>query len=346
MRFFPKAAILDDTDRPCEIVSIWQLRWDERQSDPAFAAAVHRLSRALVANNSGMKVAAPFILLAIGGVFTSIALLAGYSPLLPWFVLAPPALALYLLIRRGNRQRIARQATDILLVNGICPGCAYNLAGLPEEDGLIGCSECGAAWMRSRIARFHSFGQRAERSETRPLRLWWERVKTFEPHGPTSIYDDRSFQRSVVSPRLAWPIRAAENEHRDRLVEAREEMISHGGIRRILTVCAFPLVVYPVIVFNLRTGNPFNITMGFLLIPTMVYSGIFTLRGAVGIKAQHIKDAMLRQRLCPSCASDLATDDQPEVQGFRTCPECGAVWRLREAPGSQSPALDETRSVP
>ncbi|VAX42786.1 hypothetical protein MNBD_PLANCTO03-959 [hydrothermal vent metagenome] len=346
MRFFPRAAILDDTGKPCEIVSIWQLRWDERQSDPAFAAAVHRLSRALVANYSGMKVAAPIMLWVLGGMFTSITLLAGYSLLLSWLVWAPPALALYWIMRRGDLQRIVRQTIDVLLVNGICPGCAYNLAGLPEEDGLIGCSECGAAWMRSRIARFHSFGQRAERSETRPLRLWWERVKAFEPYGPTSIYDDRSFVRPVVSPRLAWPIRAAENEHHDRLVEAREEMISHGSIRRLLTVCVIPFFAYPIIVVNLRTDNPLNIALGLLLLPMMVYSGIFTLRGAVGIKAQHIKDAMLRYRLCPSCASDLMTDDQPEVQGFCTCPECGAAWRLREEPGSQSPALDETRSVP
>ncbi len=345
MRAFPKVAIPDDTGSRCELVSVGQLRWDERQSDPAFAAAVHRLSRALLVERTGAKLWAPFLMLVIGAMFTRITLLANYPLLLSLLIWVPPSLALYWVMRRGSLAQIAKQTADILLTNGICPGCAYNLAGQPVTDELVGCSECGAMWQQSRIARSHSFGQRASRSETRRLRLWWERVKAFEPHGPTSIFDDRSYERPVVSPRLVLPIRAAESEHRARLVGARKEMVSHGSIRRLLAVCAFPLLALPILVMNLRSGDPFNITLGLLLL-IMVYSGIFTLRGAVGIKTYHIRDAMLRCRLCPSCASDLATDDQPEVQGFRTCPECGAVWRLDKEPGSQSPALAETRSVP
>ncbi len=334
MQLFSKATAVDDAARPCETVSIWHLRWDERQADPAFAAAVHRLSRALVVEHTSTTVMAPLMMLAIGGFFTHLMLLANFTMLLSFLVWAPPALALYWLLRREKLPRVAKRTTDILLANGICPGCAYNLAGQPVTDELLECSECGAAWQRSRIARFHTFSRRAGRAETRPLHLWWERVKTFEPHGPTSIFDDHRFERPVVSPRLAWPIRAARGDLRDRLIEAKREMISNGSVRRILFTCVYQLFGFVVIVTNLRTGVPLNTVLGFILIPVMAYSGIFTLRGAAGIKPYHIKDAMLFRRLCPSCAGDLVPDKNAPPSGITTCPECGAIWRL-PSPGTQ-----------
>ncbi len=52
-----------------------------------------------------------------------------------------------------------------------------------------------------------------------------------------------------------------------------------------------------------------------------------------------------RRGLCQGCGYDLAGiavgEDERTV-----CPECGAAWRLDKEPGSQSPALAETRSVP
>ena len=36
---------------------------------------------------------------------------------------------------------------DSLLTSGICPACAYWIAGVPpESDGCTVCPECGAAW--------------------------------------------------------------------------------------------------------------------------------------------------------------------------------------------------------
>ncbi|MDQ7013007.1 MAG: hypothetical protein Q9O74_03820 [Planctomycetota bacterium] len=328
MRLFSKAATTDDTGKPRAIISIWQLRWDERHSDPAFAAAVHRLSRALIVEKTNTTIMAPLMMLATGGFFTYLTLLANSTIVLSYLVWAPPALALYWLLRREKLPRVAKRTADILLANGICPGCAYNLAGQPVTDELLKCSECGAAWLRSRIARFHSFSRRAGRSEARPLQLWWERVKTYERHGPTSIFDDRSFQRPVVSPHLAWPIRAADGDFRDRLLEARREMLSHGSLRRILGMCAFQVFAFIVVVANLRVGRPLNTFTALFLVPTAAYSAILTLRGAAGINTSHIKDAMLFRCLCPSCAADLVTDKASPPSGLTTCPECGAIWRL------------------
>ncbi len=334
MWLLSKAATTDDTGKPRAIISIWQLRWDARQSDPAFAAAVHRLSRALMVEHTNTTVMVPLMMLAIGGFFTHLTLLANSTMVLSFLVWAPPALALYWLLRRKKLPRVAKRTADVLLANGICPGCAYNLAGQPVTNELLECSECGAAWQRSRIARFHSFSRRAGRSEARLLHLWWERVKAFEPHGPTSIFDDRRFERPVVSPRLAWPIQASEGDFQNRLLEARREMLSHGSVHRILATCVFQLFGFVVIVTNLRTGNPLNTVLGFILIPVMASSAILTLRGAAGINTSHIKDAMLFRRLCPSCAADLVTDKASPPIGLTTCPECGAIWRL-PSPGTR-----------
>lgn len=36
---------------------------------------------------------------------------------------------------------------DSLLTSGVCPACAYRIAGVPpEHDGCTVCPECGAAW--------------------------------------------------------------------------------------------------------------------------------------------------------------------------------------------------------
>ncbi len=46
-----------------------------------------------------------------------------------------------------------------LLANGLCASCLYSLtADTEESDGCIVCSECGAAWKRTRIQHFRSFG--------------------------------------------------------------------------------------------------------------------------------------------------------------------------------------------
>ena len=330
-----RARVFDDAGELRDLVSIRQLRWDERQADPAFAEVVHRLSRALLSDLVGTALAVSFYTMLLGVFFTSLIFSANFTPLLSVVVWAFPSYALYRLLRQSELSKIAKHTTEVLLTIGLCPGCAYNLAGLPEAYGLIECSECGATWQQSRIVRFHSFIHHAEQAEIQPLKSWWERVKTFEPNGPESLYDDRSFKRPIVSPRLAWSLRAAEHEHRDRLLEAREEILAHGRIRRVLIVCAFSLVLFPFAIANLRTDEPLSVAWGLFLILVCLYSVIFTLRGAAGIEAHHIKEAMLRHRLCPSCASDLVTDDQPEVQGFHTCSACGAIWRLRKNADAQ-----------
>ena len=340
-----KARIFDDAGELRDLVSIRQLRWDERQADPAFAEVVHRLSRALTADLVGISLAVSFYTMLLGTFFTSLIFLTNFTPLLSVGLWAFLSYALYRLLRQAELSKVARHTTEVLLTAGLCPSCTYNLAGLPETYGLIECAECGATWQRARIVRFHSFTHHNKDAGIPPLKSWWERVKAFEPNAPESLFDDRSFKRPVVSPRLVWPLRVAEHEHRDRLLEAREEMRAHGRSRRVLIVCALSLVLPLFAAANFRTGEPLSIIWGFFLLGIWVYSWIFTLRGAAGIKAHHIKEAMLRQRLCPSCASDLTTAEQSEVQGFHTCPSCGAIWRLRENAVAQG-VPDAAQGVP
>lgn len=52
--------------------------------------------------------------------------------------------------RRGRLQRVRR----VMLAHHRCPGCGYNLRGLPRDPdtGFTMCSECGAVWHLQRQA--------------------------------------------------------------------------------------------------------------------------------------------------------------------------------------------------
>jgi ribosomal protein L37AE/L43A len=331
------SAILDDAGTPFTPVRLHTLRWDRRQSDPAFAAVVHRLARARVAEVNHAQTLAPVLLFCFGGGLSVVLLMDRVSPLLCWLAWVLPALGLRWLLVRSDASRLARQGADLLLADGICPGCAYNLSGLPVAAELVVCPECGASWHGARIARRHDFGVHASPAASHPARLWWDRVRTFEAGGPTSIFDARSYNRPIVSARLVWPIRTAVGERRDRLVEARTEMLTHGRGTRVFLGIILPVALLAYMWLLLRPG--LSTGEGWLLafcVVVALQAPITNLRGTAGVKDHHIRDTMLRRGLCPSCAADLRTP----TAGDRlwVCPDCGAAWRVAQGAPPASPA--------
>ena len=51
------------------------------------------------------------------------------------------------------RSRKSDRIAQIHLDHGLCPSCAYALAGLqPQSDGRVVCPECNAAWNADRVS--------------------------------------------------------------------------------------------------------------------------------------------------------------------------------------------------
>jgi hypothetical protein len=330
--------IHDDRGEHVHVVRLHTLRWDRRQSDPAFAAAAHRASRVVVARANkaseiglGLIIMLGFLLTSSGFGTTG----ATWISVLIWF---PLGFAGSQWLKSLASRRLVGRAADVLLADGICPGCSYNLAGLPDAGGLVGCPECGAAWKTTRIARRHDFADHPAPSQSATLRQWWTRAKAIELLGPTSIEDDAGADRPVVSPRLMWPIRFAAGERRERLQAARAAMLRHGRIQRWL-----PAILYSIfgsLALVVAFQSPIPPVIGYMLAMMLCYTiflWLIALRGASGIKPEHIRGAMLGCRLCPSCACDLAIDEPTEPADLCTCPECGAAWRL--APHATPPSL-------
>lgn len=324
--------IQDDLGKPCRMTPLARLRWDARRADPAFAAAVNRADRAVIAPANTPTIVA-FALLFLLVYFAAVIVLS--ITIAMWIIVLIGIPLLYVVmyqLRRRVSPRTAKRAADILLTDGVCPACAYNLAGLPDADGVTVCSECGAAWRTTRIVRRHTFADRSSPSRAGMVRRVWEWAKAVEFQGPTSIKDDAGHERPVVSPRLTWPSRTAEGDRRDRLVAARAEMLTHGrGQRQFSAVVMVGCFLMPVSI-KLWVGiEPDDAPFLLLFLWNAVQGAFIVLRGAQGITTAHIRGAMLRRRLCPSCGADLP--DAAPSDELCHCVECGAAWRLAQSGG-------------
>jgi hypothetical protein len=327
----PRATITDDRGNPCEVIPLRALRWDERHSDPAFAAAVHRASRAVAVPPNTASIATFMVLMMIGFM---VAFLAARTVSSVWFMglLWVPLMVVGVqwLKHRASRP-LAKRAADVLLTDAICPGCSYNLAGLPDSHGRTVCAECGGAWNTTRIARRHTFADKPAAARASPLRRAWEHLKTAELQGPTAITDDSGAERPISSPRLRPLILAADGDRRLRLRRARGEMLGHGRVKRWFGAIFFPVLFLFILSFRTLSGfQPEDFFMLAYFSCMAIYLPMVSLRGAAGVTPDHIREAMLRRHLCPSCAADLpepgAGDD------LCSCPECGAVWRVTPEP--------------
>lgn len=335
IRLFPKATLFDDAGRLRDVVRVRTLNRDARRSDPAFAQVVHRVSRTQLTGTSKSTMLLLIVLMGVGANLTHQFVLSGmpaFVSYLLWFLLTG---GLVWLIQLGDCQSVARQIADALLSDGLCPACVYNLGGQPENKGLVVCPECGASWRATRIVHRHEFVAAPE-SEAAVVRRWWRQLGNGDRSGPTRIADDLSKEHAVVFARLSQPIHSATGERRARLLAARDEIRQHGLVGRVVRACLLLTLAGLATLIALRAGlspvalNPMGLLFGLCMAGAAVFLPLTMLRGATGITAAHIRTAMLRRRLCPSCSGDLGNETEQPAKGLTTCPECGATWRLGE----------------
>ncbi len=52
----------------------------------------------------------------------------------------------------GAKTHRSRRTVRVMLDEGLCPTCAYDLRGTPDQsDGVTVCSECGSAWQMTAV---------------------------------------------------------------------------------------------------------------------------------------------------------------------------------------------------
>ena len=230
---------------------------------------------------------------------------------------------------------------------GRCAACGYALCGLTEDDdGMIACPECCAAWRSDRLRATEAPGDAAERRFVR-ARLG----AVLQTPRATPYLDSRGRHASLV---LYRPARNHIDNYAARCHRAAESIyttVSGKGAWMSATLIAVGIGLF---LFMLWYGalDPLGTPPWvYALIPAMalaLFAGFLFRRGDLLVKRVTIEQATLAQGLCPSCW-ELLEGIPPDSDGCTMCPECGSSWRLPEplTPPAFAPApAPHSRSSP
>ena len=238
-------------------------------------------------------------------------------------------------VTRSRKRMAAGPLADLLIEEGLCPQCGYNLLGLDADgEGMVPCPECGAAWRQVRIRRTAAFvaGSRMADANT---------VAVIAPV-PWSRKDDRGRRRPIVHPRLRRELAAATDAGaRDRLLRARAGIARSG---RVVRWGVALLLIGAAIALGIGMWIWRNTAAGFVqylsLIPALMFLGLGlgALFGNFCYSARRVRTEMLRQGLCPSCAASL-TGQEIEEDGRVVCPSCLGAWIQSPDAGGEGAAL-------
>lgn len=233
-----------------------------------------------------------------------------------------------LLVVRGMRRSAPAVAT-VMLADGLCPGCAYSLAGLgPGEDGCFECPECGAAWKATRVVRRTRFEEVAGSGVAAPVR-WWQRIGGHV--GLRRLKDDRGNDGPAADARLREAIRAATDpDRKERLLAVRRASTRDGMILRAgLFVLYSGLACFQIWIMVTKVHpRPMSWT-GLLMVAGAIgflWIALMFLRSNAGIRGKTLRREMLARGMCPRCAAEMS-GLVVESDGCTICRECAAAWK-------------------
>jgi hypothetical protein len=232
-----------------------------------------------------------------------------------------------------NVDDLGTTVATAILEEGICPACAYSLAGAPTVEELIRCPECGASWRADRIRRFAAIAPDGrERTLRRFARLYVDQQASGLER--RRVADDRGSPRAVISLRRAKArARSAPGDLRARLLGVVSSLRPLGRARRIGLIVLFAPAGFIIVTMALPLlWSPSMITgwsdLG--LLGLLIWWPPFMLailHSDVGRDADRVREELLKSDLCPGCAHDLRAA-APQPDGCTLCEECGAAWRL------------------
>lgn len=209
---------------------------------------------------------------------------------------------------------------------GRCAACGYALSGLTEDDdGMIDCPECGAAWRSDRLRATEAPGDAAERRFVR-ARLG----AVLQTPRATPYLDSRGRPASLV---LYRPAKNHIDDYAARCHRAAESIYTTVSGKGAWMSAALIAVGIGLFLFMLWYGalGPFGTPPWvYALIPAMalaLFAGFLFRRGDLLVKRATIEHATLGKGICPSCW-ELLEGIPPDTDGCTMCPECGSSWRL------------------
>ncbi|MGH7244486.1 MAG: hypothetical protein ACREJD_13830 [Phycisphaerales bacterium] len=279
-----------------------------------------------------MAIAVPFLMLWLKPMGVPLPVIAGMAGT----VLMVAAL---FLTKRDFRKLAPRagEMADAYLDEGICPCCAYNLAGVVRaadsshaETGpqLVQCTECGASWSRTRI-------RNAQDDETADAREKLT-VHTFL-RAQAMLYSSMEHKddagRSISLARysdLKFLRQAASGTYLQRLTECIAALRFWGLWKRLLFVSIIlPVSVGIIVDFVQRPLSGFGVMQGLRAIGLVLWviGAIAIIGSDLGRSGAKRVELLKQKRICPACGAELDAANGSDPSAV-TCAECRAVWNL------------------
>lgn len=224
----------------------------------------------------------------------------------------------------------AGEIADAFLDEGICPCCAYNLAGAVDAStpgSRLRCAECGAEWNRDRIHHVEA-DQTHDAREKPSAHSIMRSVGAL--YSRVGFKDDAGRPISLARQMDLIALRArSEGEHRDRLGACVRALRFRGvWLRLLVASLVFPMLIGILVGLAGRPLSTFGVVQLLQAIGLVVWliGAIAILRSDIG-RAGAPRASLLKSKgVCPACGGVLSG------HGRVVCGNCRAVWDLPVPP--------------
>jgi hypothetical protein len=235
------------------------------------------------------------------------------GPIVVAIAVASVVLGIAAMRRRAGRLALGDISGELLSI-GRCPACAYALASAPRSEGMVTCSECGAAWREERVAAVDV----ASAPPTRQIRFAQILALSYVrlPSMP-----DANGTPQVVFGLIEPSFGSTEGVHEGIKRMQKRRLWRTVGVLLLLigiTAALLYIAIVPVLSFEL------------LLLCVIVGLAVMARFGIRHFTGRHraYRLGLLGLRVCPACANALR--DEPGDRA--ACAACGAVWSVVDAP--------------
>lgn len=314
----------DDAGKPVRILNPngfaeWPVRGDERVARVARRVAVRSGQMTRTGHFGSVVLQMTIVVIAV---IVSMNMLRSFMAGTPGWVVPLVAFSVtwgfVRLKARWQLDRSADSTSAIMLDEGLCPCCGYNLHGAQSVNDHIVCPECGATWNAARVRSTAPFADQAEMGSG--IRM----IQTLK-HSKQGLWTDDA---GMLVPLSGRTLRAARGttfkgtESRAGIDRVRARVRARS-LPLVLTLCAISFVGFCIAAIGWGAGMArFELLLVFGTL-TGVIGAVFALRYGIE-NPWGIKRGMLECGQCPSCAAPIS--ENVDARGFWTC-TCGARWK-------------------
>ncbi|MBX3358048.1 MAG: hypothetical protein KF745_06445 [Phycisphaeraceae bacterium] len=221
-----------------------------------------------------------------------------------------------------SSRRVGAQQARTIAAEGLCGQCAYRIDGLATaSDGMLVCSECGAAWLAERVThsifdperRTGSSGSDAGRSGTKG-----------------ALFTDDAGRLVFLATRglsaFNAPLRAEIGGWE--IARLRDRVRQYGKTTRQwvgLGAAGVGVVAAGTWVAGVATGRMEFTTVALAFIIALVAAGVWlgSVLGRWFITPADFREALLGEGRCPVCVATLPGGGGG---GREVCKRCGSTW--------------------